>query len=86
MFTDVLFEKFRFIPGEAPRWNDIKRMGKLCLVQASVYGGKLGNEIECFHREVRALSLTDNLPQKQGQADDDSEEQKKRKMRARIRT
>jgi hypothetical protein len=85
MYTDVLFGTFLFIPGESPRWEDIKRMRKLYLVQASVYRGKLGNEIECFHCKFLAVTLTDNLPQKQGQADDDSEDQKTRKMRVRTR-
>jgi RIO kinase 2 len=68
-------KKFRFVAEEAPCWKDVKRVGKLDFeVQASGYGGKLGKEMEWFHREVSAV--TDNNRQKQSQADNDGEDQK----------
>jgi len=51
--------KFRFEADEAPRWEDVKREGKLDFeVQASGYGGKLEKEMEIFHRAISVV--TDN--------------------------
>jgi hypothetical protein len=60
---------------EAPRWEDIKRVGKSDFeMQAIGCGGKLCKEMEWFHHEVGAI--TGNHHQNKGQADDDSEDQK----------
>jgi RIO kinase 2 len=51
--------RFRFEADEWPRWEDVKREGKLDFeVQASGYGGKLEKEMELFHREISVV--TDN--------------------------
>ena len=51
--------KVRFEADEAPRWEDVKREGKLDFeVQASGYGGKLEKEMEIFHRAISVV--TDN--------------------------
>lgn len=51
--------KFRFEADEAPRWEEVERVGKLDFeVEASGYGGKLAAEMEWFHREISVV--TDN--------------------------
>lgn len=63
--------RFRFEADEWPRWEDVKREGKLDFeVQASGYGGKLEREMEMFHREVSVV--TDNYRQ-DNPADDEEE-------------
>lgn len=58
--------KFRFEADEAPRWEDVKRVGKLDFeVEASGFGGKLEKEMEWFHREVSVV--TDNYRSERGE-------------------
>jgi hypothetical protein len=67
-------KKSRFVAEEAPRWEDVKGVGKLdFVVQAIGYDGKLGKEMEWFHREVTAV--TDNHRQKQSHDSEDQNDQ-----------
>src|SRR5277367_3895918 len=62
--------KFRFEADEAPRWEDVKREGKLDFeVKASGYGGKLEKEMEWYHREISVV--TDN--QRNGREEEEEE-------------
>jgi RIO kinase 2 len=65
--------KFRFETDEEPKWEDVKRVGKLDFeVEASGYGGKLGEEMEWYHREISIV--TDNYRSgKEGNESDDDE-------------
>jgi RIO kinase 2 len=66
-------KKFRFVAEQAPRWEDIKRVGKLDFeVEASGYGGKLGKEMERYHRQVTAV--TDNSRANQITEDQDEQD------------
>src|SRR5271170_5377428 len=66
-------KKFRFEADEAPRWEDVKREGKLDYeVQASGYGGKLEKEMEMFHRAINVV--TDNSRVDQGEEQEGDEE------------
>jgi RIO kinase 2 len=66
--------KFRFEAAEAPKWEDVKRVGKLDFeVEASGYGGKLGKEMEWFHREVSAV--TDNYRHSQTEDNDEQDQE-----------
>jgi RIO kinase 2 len=48
--------KFRFEADDAPKWEDVKREGKLDFeVEASGYGGKLEKEMEWYHREISVV-------------------------------
>ena len=66
--------KFRFEADEAPRWEDVKREGKLDFeVEASGYGGKLEKEMEWYHREISVV--TDN--QRNGREEEEEEEEER---------
>src|SRR5579859_3762636 len=66
--------KFRFQAEEAPRWEDVKREGKLDFeVEASGFGGKLTKDMESFHREVSVV--TDNYRGKKEEGGEDDEEE-----------
>jgi RIO kinase 2 len=63
--------RFRFEADGAPKWEDVKREGKLDFeVKASGYGGKLEKEMEWYHREISVA--TDN--QRIGRDEDEEEE------------
>jgi RIO kinase 2 len=65
--------KFRFEADEKPRWEDVKRVGKLDFeVEASGFGGKLEKEMEWFHREVSVV--TDNCRIERGEGEGGEEE------------
>jgi RIO kinase 2 len=66
--------KFRFEADEAPRWEDVERVGKLDFeVQASGFGGKLTKEMDEFHREVSVA--TDNYRLAKADTADESDEE-----------
>jgi RIO kinase 2 len=66
--------KFRFEADEAPRWEDVERVGKLDFeVQASGFGGKLTKEMDEFHREVSVA--TDNYRLAKADATEESDEE-----------
>src|SRR5271170_1550344 len=65
--------KFRFEAEEMPRWGDVKRVGKLDFeVEASGFGGKLGKEMEWFHREISVV--TDNHRKENSEEEEEEEE------------
>ena len=65
--------RFRFEADEWPRWEEVKREGKLDFeVQASGYGGKLEKEMEMFHREISVV--TDNYRRDNPEAEDGDED------------
>jgi len=58
--------RFRFEADEVPQWDDVKREGKLDYqVEASGFGGKLGEEMEMFHREISIV--TDHHKRREGE-------------------
>jgi RIO kinase 2 len=64
--------KFRFEADEKPKWEDVKRVGKLDFeVEASGFGGKLEKEMEWFHREVSVV--TDNYRSERSEGEREEE-------------
>lgn len=69
-------KKYRFEADEAPQWEDVERIGKLDHeVKASGYGGKLGKQMEWFHREVSAVTNNQRGDNNEEDADSDAEEE-----------
>lgn len=64
--------KFRFEADEEPKWEDVKRVGKLDFeVEASGYGGKLAEEMEWYHREISVVTDNYRSGKEGNEADDD---------------
>jgi RIO kinase 2 len=69
-------KKYRFEADEAPQWEDVERVGKLDHeVKASGYGGKLGKQMEWFHREVSAVTNNQRGDNNAEDTDSDEEEE-----------
>src|SRR5437762_254975 len=78
--------KFRFEADEAPKWEDVKRIGRLDFeVEASGFGGKLEEEMKWFHREVSVVTDScrskrrayeeDDIEEGEGEEDESGEDE-----------
>lgn len=66
--------KFRFEADDGgPKWEDVKRVGKLDFeVEASGFGGKLGEEMAWFQREISVV--TDHYRSEKGEEESEEDE------------